>query len=279
MQYKLLALDIDGTLLDSKGVLTPRTVAAVHAASRAGLRVCLVSRRRARSMAPFARELGISDPMVCFNGGMVALPDNLELLHVVRIPRQAVCPIISAWEAAGIPVLACSDATFAPDVYMSGSSNWPPLVQYVQYEGSNMRRLASLVDCTDWDPMRVQVTSDEETGLRAAAIAGPLADLSVLRVIFSRDYDGSWYYELYPVQATKSSGLKWLGERFGIRREEIVAVGDHVNDLDMIEYAGLGVAMGNAQPVVKDLADLIIGDHDEDGLAVFIEEQLLGRTE
>ncbi len=277
MRCKLLALDIDGTLLNSQSQLTARTIAAVRAASATGTKVCLVSGRRARSMVPYARELGIHDPLVCYNGGSVVLPDTLCSLHAACIPRAAVLPIIQAWEDAGISTFAFRNTSQPPDVYYSGHSDWPPQLNYIAHEADNVRQVTSLVEEMDWDPLRVYMYHREPLTRQAVALAEPLLDQSSVRPIFTRHYDGSWFYELYSAQATKASGLQWLGQHFGVRREEIVAVGDHINDLDMISYAGLGVAMGNAQPEVKALADLVIGDHDQDGLADFIEATLLGQ--
>lgn len=279
MQYKLLALDIDGTLLNSRGELTDRTVAAVKTAAASGLKVCLVSGRRGRSMAPFAQVLGLTDPMVCYNGGSVTLPDTFQNLHSACLPRDAILPIIQAWEGAGLPVLAFRDSSQPPDVYLSGDSQWPPLCRYVEQEtaSGNLQRVDSLVTGAEWPLLRVYTQGDDATAQLVSRLADPLIDPAALRVIFTQHYDGSWFYEIYPVAATKSSGLRWLGQHFGISQSEMVAVGDHVNDLDMIEYAGLGVAMGNAQPEVKQLADRVIGHHDQDGLAVFIEQLLTER--
>lgn len=275
MTYKLLALDIDGTLLNSQSQLTARTIAAVRAASATGMKVCLVSGRRARSMVPYARQLGIHDPLVCYNGGSIVLPDTLRSLHATCIPRAAVLPIIQAWEDAGISTFAFRNTADPPDVHYSGHSDWPPQISYIAHEADNARWVASLVEEMEWDPLRVYMYHHEPLARQAAALAQPLLDQSRVRPIFTRHYDGSWFFELYSAQATKASGLQWLGRHFGVQREEIVAVGDHINDLDMIEYAGLGVAMGNAQPEVKALAKLVIGDHDRDGLAEFIETTLL----
>ncbi len=275
LQYKLLALDIDGTLLDSDSKLRERTVQAVKAARKSGIKVCLVSGRRPISMQRLAVPLELNDPMVCFNGGCVADPLTLQTMYAVTIRRGLLDPILKAWHAAGIPAFAYRNTATAPDVYYDTYPKWHRQQAYIELEGQNVQKVDVLWRDTDWEPLRVFVGACQDVGNKAAELAEPLVDRSHLRVLYTQNYDGTWYYELYPINATKSNGLRFLGKHFGIEQHEIVAVGDHINDLDMIEYAGLGVAMGNAQPEVKAKADMIIGHHDEDGLAVFIEQFLL----
>lgn len=275
MHYKLLALDIDGTLLDSVGRLRDRTIQAVLAARKSGIKVCLVSGRRPRSVQRIALPMQLNDPMVCFNGGVVADPITLQPLHAVTIRRELVDPILKVWHAAAIPAFAYRNTPTPPDVYYDTHPDWARQQAYIEFEGENVHLVGALWRDTQWEPLRVFVGACQTVSRRAAELANPLVDNAELRVLFTRDYDGTWFYEIYPIQATKANGLRFLGEHFGIKQHEIVAVGDHLNDLDMIEYAGLGVAMGNAQPEVKACADMTIGHHDQDGLALFIEEFLL----
>ncbi len=278
MDYKLLALDIDGTLLNSQSRLTERTILAVHEAKQAGLRVCLASGRRARTMRPFAERLGIMDPLVSLNGGAVVRPDNLEVLHAFAMPKEDSDPIARVLQEADIAAFATRNSAAPPDVFYQmaqASSEWSHLSSYIESQGAGIRLVHSLADETDWDPLRIYVAGEQGTTQRAMRLVLPLIDQTKIRVLHTMQYDGTYFLEMLPVSATKANGLRFLGEFYGVKREEVIAVGDQINDLDMLEYAGLGVAMGNAQPEVKAKADLVIGHHDEDGLAAFIEEKLL----
>lgn len=277
MKYKLLALDIDGTLLNSKQELTPSTIAAIQLAIRNDIKVCLVSGRRPRSIVPYVKTLGLVHPLVACNGGVVADPLTLKPLQAVTIPRDDVLAILHELEKEHICTFAYRSSATPPDVYYSLDSTWKHTQNYIEYEQSlgNTLRLPTLSKHMTFDPMRIMVGDSEERTAQAQKIASPLLDLNRHKSFYSRDYSGTWYYEIYPIEATKSNGLRFLCEYFSIDQSEVVAVGDHFNDLDMIEFAGLGVAMGNAQPGVKEKADLVIGHHDEDGLALFIRERLL----
>lgn len=277
MKYKLLALDIDGTLLDSKQELTPSTIEAIQLAVKQGIKVCLVSGRRPRAMAQYATRIGLPHPLVGFNGGIVADPLTFNPLRAVTIPREEMVDVLREYEKEHLCAFAYRSSATPPDVYYSVDSTWQDTQNYIQYEQSkgNICRLPALSKDMTFNPMRIMVGDSEAFATKAQDIAGPLLDPRRHTSFYTKHYTGTWYYEIYPVESTKSSGLRFLCEYFAIDQSEVVAVGDHFNDLDMIEFAGLGVAMGNAQLGVKEKADLVIGHHDEDGLALFIRERLL----
>lgn len=279
MRFRLLALDIDGTLLNSRSELTDRTVQAVRRANAVGLKVCLVSGRRPRSMGRISDQIGLNNPLVALNGGAITMPGTLQSLHTIALERQKVVPILQVWRNSGLTAFVSRGSAHPPDLFYDIDPCLPQCQDYIKYEGENAAKVASLTECIDWNPMRLSVNDNKDQVYYARELAEPYLDEQHMRGLISDHYDGSWFYELYPAQATKANGLKFLGEYFGIRPEEMIAVGDHINDLDMIEFAGLGVAMGNAQPFVKEVADLVIGHHDADGLAVFIENYLLNEDE
>ncbi len=276
MDYRLLALDIDGTLLNSSKMLTDRTRKAVERAKEYGFIVSLVSGRRPRSMLSVAKELGLVDPMVAYHGGVIADPVSLRSLHSVTVPRPVSERVMAAWERAEITTYAYCDSPAPPDVYYQLATRGRP-TDSMEREGDNVWQVESLIRDTCFEPLRLAVGGDAAVTQLAIEIAQPLVDPCEIRLLRSMDYDGKWHMELLPAAATKASGLRWLCQHYGITPEQIIAVGDHLNDLDMIECAGLGVAMGNAQPEVKAVADLVIGHHDQDGLAVFIEELVARR--
>lgn len=273
MTYRLLALDIDGTLLDSRGKLSERVKEAVWAARDSGMHVCLVTGRRPRSTVSVCTALGLPGPIISFNGAVVADPVTLESLRVVSIPRDAVAGLLFKWHDQGLSAFAYRDSAIPPDVYYAVAPTWTRMVDYIAKEGANVARVPCLVRGTDWEPLRLVVGDNEERTRAACELARPYLDPAKTRTFHTRDYDGTWFYEIYPL-TSKADGLRFLCEYYGVDAGEVVAVGDHLNDLEMLELAGLGVAMGNAREEVKSRADLVIGHHDEDGLAVFIESLL-----
>lgn len=274
MRYKLIALDIDGTLLDSKSVLTERTLRTIKSAERSGVRVCLVSGRSPRSVSQFAAQLSLNGPMVACNGGAIVDPETLEPFHAETIPRASITPVLQAWEAAGLSFYAYRCTATPPDIYYCRPSTWEPEAAWLAAEGANVAKVDSILTNTDWEPLRIMFGHSAALVDQASQLAEPLLDHQKVRVFYSQ-YQETSYYEIYPITACKSNGLRFLADLNNITREEIIAVGDGLNDLDMLEYAGLGVAMGNAHPAVKEKADMVIGHHDEDGLAMFLQELLL----
>jgi Cof subfamily protein (haloacid dehalogenase superfamily) len=270
MTYKLIALDIDGTLLNSRSQLTESTRHAVQAAVGAGYKVCLVSGRRPVSMAMYSREMGLTHPLIGYNGAVVADPVTLKSIRAATMKREHLAQILERWEEAGLTCFAYCDHLPGPDIYYSVPTSWPEMQAYVTQETSHLTRLGSLSHELPSDPLRLMVGDSEAQTTLAQELAEPLLDLSRFKTFHTRHYGGTWFYEVFASSVGKAVGLSFLCEYFGILPEQIIAVGDHVNDLDMIEFAGLGVAMGNSQQVVKDTADLTIGHHDEDGLAEFI---------
>jgi len=276
MGYKLLALDVDGTLLNSRSELTERTTRAIQDAQKSGMIVCLVSGRRARGVAGFAADLSLTGPIIACNGGAVVDVRSLAPLHTVTIQRSLVAPVLAAWEAAGISFCAYRSTANPPDIYYCHPTDWEPEAVWIEAEGKNAVRVSSVLKETDWEPLRLMFGHSDAKTDYAMQLAEPLLEKEKVRIYRSLHYNGTSYYEIYPRAATKSSGLRFLESYYGLTRDEIVAVGDGLNDLDMLDYAGLGVAMGNADQRLKEQAQLVIGDHNDDGLAKFIERLCSG---
>jgi len=273
MGYRLLALDIDGTLLDSQGRLSPRVERALQAARNGGMRVCLVTGRRPRFAWPVYAALQLEGLMVTLNGGVIVDPVTLETLRVVKLPREAVSELLHQWHEAGLSAFAYRDTATPPDIYFAVRPTWEPMARYIAEEGVNAFQVPCLVRSTDWSPLRLSVGDSEPRTLLAGELARPYIDGATMRTYHTRSYDATWYYEIYPL-TSKADGVCALCERYGVDAAEVVAVGDQLNDVEMLEWAGLGVAMGNAPAEVKARARLVIGHHDEDGLAVFVESLL-----
>jgi Cof subfamily protein (haloacid dehalogenase superfamily) len=266
--YRLLALDIDGTIVGSD-LTIPSTVAdAIAAAQARGIRVTLATGRMFGATRPFAAQLGIRDPLICYQGGMVRDPISGEIYEHTIMDGNLAAEAIDLLREAGIFVIAYIDERLCVaerrpelDLYLT----WHP-------EGAEVvvaPDLAGFVAATP--PTKLLFSAEpavvEREMLRMAAhFEGRLA------VIRSHAIFG----ELTALGISKGSALKALAQRLGIPREQVVAIGDHENDLPMIAWAGLGLAMGNAIPAVLEAADAVIPSVDEFGVAWAIEHYLLG---
>ncbi|HZU07088.1 MAG TPA: HAD-IIB family hydrolase [Chloroflexota bacterium] len=268
MPYRLLALDIDGTLLDSAGVLRPRVREAVRAVAAAGCTVALATGRRYAAALEVAAALGLDTPLILHNGALVRQAASGAVLVQVTVPRAAAEAAAQLAMAAGLQVLA-----FLPPVQEEGLRLGPPELdsELVACYLANCelpverRPLAALLDGVE--PLRL-VLMDEAA--RLAPLASQLASRADCRLtrnafrLFGRMFH---VLDVLAPGCSKGSALQALAQRLGIALADTVAVGDHWNDLEMLAAAGLGIAMGNAPAAVRAQADLVAASCDAEGLA------------
>jgi Cof subfamily protein (haloacid dehalogenase superfamily) len=273
LRYRLLAIDVDGTLVNSNDELMPATREALRRARLAGIHVVLATGRRYSHTLPLVEPLGISVPLVTASGALVKDPVGHRTLYKAAFDEEALRETLEIIEHCGYDVLLNGD-TFAEgfDFYQAQAEARNPFV--AEYFVLNPGRGRVWPNMTAHPPPGVfagfamgtrEQMLDLERRLHAA-IPGKLTT-NVLR---SPRYHG-FMCELAPGGVTKWSGVLGLANAWGIDEESICAVGDDVNDIPMIRAAGLGVAMGNALPAVKAAADRIAPTHDNDGLVQVIE--------
>jgi len=241
--YKLLALDMDGTLLNEKSEISEENERWIRAAIEAGITVCFATGRGYASALPYAEQLGLTSPMVLVNGGEVwTSPAELRTRRTMK-----------ASDVAALRELALRYDTWY----------WAYSVERVY----NKTDWIEDVNATEW--LKFGYYSEDEAA-RAAVTEG-------IRAIGNFETTNSHPYnlELNPIGVSKASGLREVCAMLGIGMDEIVACGDSLNDAAMIVEAGLGVAMGNAQEEVKRIADAVTLTNDEDGVAHVIRTYML----
>lgn len=275
----LLALDIDGTLLGPGGVLSERTREAVRAAGAAGWLVTLATGRRWASTKSVADALGLRAPLISFNGALIRRADG-DILRYLPLPAEAIGTFVGALVARGLQPVLYEDIR-AGDGFLTGPAD---------YDSDAIRGwFASLAG--DYGPTIGRLTHDDLGRIGeavriivydAAERVRPVARLGdelgyPARTIFYEveRYDALMAELVHP-DCTKATAIAALAGHYGLTSAETIAVGDGPNDLEMIAEAGVGVAMGQAIPAIKARATLTIGDHAHDGLAEFIENELLG---
>lgn len=271
MQYKLICIDIDGTLINSRHEIGMRTKGAIQLAREKGYIVTLVTGRRYLATVGYARQLGLNLPIICFNGGLIVDSETGRPFHMECIPLDYARKVFAAWSRLQVPVFAYRHSLHPPDVYSENPGIHSQ--NYLAREGANIKQVPSVEAIFQWDPLRILTTNDAYWTERCYHENEEIYRAGALRT-FLTYYEGVANLEIYPEQATKANGLRWLSKHFQVSREQIIAFGDHINDLDMLEWAGLGVAMGNAVPEAKAAADLVTADRDEDGIALVLEDLL-----
>jgi HAD superfamily hydrolase (TIGR01484 family) len=279
VRYQILALDVDGTLLDPDGALRPRTKAAVARAAGAGIRPVLCTGRRYRRALPVAQELGIDAPLVCNSGAIV----KDRTLWRADFDGLLAADVRDLFVAHDQPAVTFTDRgqeehDFTIAEFPTGREFFDDYVSqnrdHAEISGTGRGRTGSSRLADPLFHVCAIGGVAEMLGFEQAALArlGGRVQTFVQR---SPRYLGTMC-EILRHDASKWAAILYLAGLWGIDPGAICAVGDDVNDVPMIRNAGLGVAMGHARSEVRSAADLITGDHDEDGVAMLVENVLLG---
>ncbi len=269
MTIRLVALDLDQTLIGRSLTLSPRVKAAVAAALARGVAVTIVTGRGPSPTDQFAAELKLTEPLICFQGGLVYDYRARRVLYERRL------------DPAVIPVVVRLAETHGWNLQFE-----TPSMIYLPRESNHPEELLALMRVAPWQRVNDLVTDMAETPHKfILAVHDPaerdalvdelrtrLGEAGVtLTVVASHPI----LIEGLPPGLNKAVGLAWLAERLGVPREAVLAVGDNDNDAPMLAWAGVGVAMGEASPAALAAADWVAPSVDDDGAAVAIEKFVL----
>jgi 5-amino-6-(5-phospho-D-ribitylamino)uracil phosphatase len=277
-RYRLLALDIDGTLVNSRDELTSPTKAAIRRACDAGIRVVLATGRRYSKVLHLVEPLALDVPLVTASGALIKDPIDHRTLFCAEFKPGVLEATLRTVAAAGYDVLLYGD-TFSEgfDFYCRSFDveNQPQLAEYFQRNRVFGRELPNLMTAPPPGIFAGFAMSSQPAMTELGKLlVRQFGDDLYVHVLKSPFYSG-WFCEIEPGGVSKWSAIQHLARDWNIGDEEICAVGDDVNDIPMIRGAGLGVAMGNALEPVKAAADRVAPCHDSDGL-VEVVRWLLG---
>ncbi len=269
MDKKLLVLDIDGTLVNSKKEITPRTYEAIMKIQGMGHIVALASGRPYPGMKQFVKRLDMDKKggyAIAFNGGMIVDCKTGKPVIEKCIPNRFIKGLYEYALDNNIGMV-----TYKDDMVITGTE----IDNYMQYEArlNNMplKKVKDFLAFVDYDMIKCLMTA--EPNVKAPRCEMELKKMFApgLNVFRSEPY----FIEITTNGVDKSTTLPELLKLIGISREHTICCGDGFNDATMVKFAGIGVAMGNAQQIVKDSADYITGTCDEDGLVEVIERFIL----
>ncbi len=277
-RYRILALDVDGTLLDRESVLRPSTAAAIARAARAGIRPVLCTGRRYRRALPIATQLGLDAPLVCNSGALVKDPAEHRTLWRADFDAPLLREVLGLFLREDQPVVSFGDRDprefdFLIAAHPTGRAFFDEYVDlnrpHAEIDPGWMERIETVRH------FHLCAVGDREAMLAFEAILlAALPERIRTFVQKSPRYQGTMCEVLHP-SASKWAAVLHLAEMWGVHPAEICAVGDDMNDVPMIQGAGLGVAMGHAPAPVLAVADHVTGDHDNDGVARLVDEILL----
>lgn len=263
---RLAAFDLDGTLIDTDLKVSPRLQDAVLQAQQCGLILTIATGRDARLTTRFARELKLTAPIICAQGGLIYDFMNDKVLHDIRLPSEILPRILTAAERYGWNF----HFEMADRCYLPAKSNHPPILfELLRY--TEWSRLDDLLGDLPETPHKFLVTLNKpEDRTRVMAELCETFE-GQLRIVPSHPY----LIEGVPPNVTKGSGLAWLAAYYKIPQSDVMAMGDNDNDVPMIEWAGLGIAVENASETARSVADWIAPSVSQDGAAIAIEKYLL----
>jgi Cof subfamily protein (haloacid dehalogenase superfamily) len=276
MRYRLLALDVDGTLLDPAGKLRPVVQQAIMEVQQRGIRVVLCTGRRFRTALPLAQELQLTAPLVVHNGALVKDPASGDTLHQTCLPARIYLQALLHLRQLGVPMVYIDAFHDHIDILTEALERAHPFQQaYLQENLTHCRIVEDIGVPPAYGVVMMSVMGDE-TSLQAlrSRITAALRTQARINMLINKNYQGFILEVLHPA-VSKWVGLQRLAAQEGIAPEAIMAVGDDENDMEMLRGAGLGIAMGNARPEVKAAADQVTSSNADDGLVQAIERFLL----
>lgn len=268
---KVLVLDIDGTLTNSKKEITPATKAAIMDIMEKGHKVILASGRPTPGMRRYEKELELEQRggyLLSFNGARIIECRSGEIVYQRTLPLSLLPGLYRFAEAHGCGLITYLGdkviSAFAPDKYIELEA---------KINGMPIQPVENFLDFVDFEINKCLMTIDGDT---AAVLEKELQEKygDIASIYRSEPF----FIEIMPKNVDKAASLDKMLEAIGQRRENTICCGDGFNDISMIRYAGVGVAMKNAQPPVKEAADYITDSNDEDGLVRVIDEFIRKET-
>lgn len=269
-QYRIIVLDLDGTLTNSKKELSERNRETLIKAQRRGAVVVLASGRPTYGIVPIAKELELErfgGYILSFNGGVIVECATGKTIYQNTLPEQLIEPLYRESKAAACTILSYDDEV----IFSEEGCEENKFVAHEAFLNKMEVRLCGSFLSQVKEPLPKCLSVGEPE--RVVALEERLKSLygSEMSIYRSEPF----FLELVPLGIDKAQSLERLLMYMGGSREEMVAFGDGFNDLSMVEYAGCGVAMANAQAVLLERADATTLSNDDDGVAVWIEENIL----
>lgn len=272
MKYKLLVLDVDGTLLNDEREISKRTLAALLKVQQMGVRIVLASGRPTYGLMPLAKTLELGNYggfILSYNGCQIIRAQNGEILFERRINPEMLPYLEKKARKNGFAIFTYHDDTLITD---------SPDNEYIKNEAllNNLKIIKEdeFSTAIDFAPCKCMLVSDKEEALIGLEQHWEKRLAGTLDAFRSEPY----FLEVVPCGVDKANTLGALLEHLGVTREEVIAIGDGVCDVTMLQLAGMGVAMGHSQDSVKVCADYVTASNEEDGVALAVEKLILAEV-
>ena len=264
MAIKLLAVDLDDTLLNEECVVSEANKQAIQEAVARGVIVTIATGRMFESAQKIAKEISLDVPLIAYNGALVKSAISEDVLMEMCLDEEPAQAVLDLFREKGWYVQLYRGDKLYVDVVTDDTRDYENRVKTkavaigdaMYTDPKNILKMLAIddVDKLDYVEKTVQTTF-------AGKIFAPRSRARLLEIVNAK--------------VNKGEALRFVAEHFGIDREEVMAIGDSNNDIAMLEYAGIGVAMDNASPRVKEVADVMTKSNEEDGVAEAIRKYIL----
>ena len=286
--YKLVVIDLDGTMLNSYGVVTNETKEVIKKVEKQGVEVVVASGRPIDSIKEIAKEIESKNYFIAGNGAIIYDIKNDEIIYEKTLSKEKVLEIIKI----------CEDNSISYNIYTENEILATSLKYNVLYyhkenlkkEESKKTKINLVKNMYEYiqnkeDVKFLKITICDESKAVFNSIIRKIKEIKEIEVLeishMSRktikqgteEFEISYYYtEISAGDVDKWNAIEFLMEKLKIKREEIMAIGDNLNDRKMIENAGLGVAMGQSTPAILELADEVTSSNDEEGISKILQK-------
>ncbi len=270
MKYKLIALDMDGTLLNSENEVSVRTREAILKANDKGAHVVLATGRILTSAMKYASKIDLKRPIISSNGAII-IDENEDIIYKKEIDNYAIEAIAELADRNNLYYHFYTEDSFYSNQYVRDIVEFYNPIGVKDEEKVQFKLYKDIKDIIDKKINIYKFIFIDNDREKLYKLRGELKEIDNINI------SSSWSnnIEIMEKKVSKGNSLKFLCDRLNIPRESVIAVGDNENDISMIDFAGLGVAMENANEKAKTRADIITSTNDKDGVGEIIEKYIL----
>lgn len=278
MAYKLVCIDVDGTLLNSRHEITKRTKEVLLKAHKLGVHIVISTGRMYTDAEYYSNLIGVKSPVIASNGAFIKEKDNDTVIYQDTLGESLSLELLEIFCKHRTKPYFCT-----PHKFYYGNIMFKLFYIATKLLGSRSNDL-DMEYVFSWLKWRKILCKEKDNIVKCEIIYRDAALIQALRTELKtikqlEIVDSSKYnIEITRKGVSKGKAVAMLASLYNLRPEEIITIGDSENDLSMIEYAGLGIAMGNAQDTVKQKADFITDSNDHEGVANAVERFVLGRS-
>ncbi|MEW8955970.1 Cof-type HAD-IIB family hydrolase [Clostridium sp.] len=276
MMYKLLCTDMDGTLLGKKHEISKENIEAVKKASAKGVKIAVCTGRLHSSAFYYASLLEVKTPVISSNGAFIREKDEDKIIYKSILKKEHCNKILNVCRKYGLNVTFHTPNTVFAENELFSAKNYQEFNKNLPEEGRvNIEvvpegTLEEIFDKYEEDIIKAIVIEDEKL-IELKKAKDEVKNLGGLEVVSSFPNN----FEIMSEGVSKGRAVEIIANTYGIKKEEVICIGDNENDISMLKYAGLGIAMGNASEEAKGAADYITDTNLNNGVAKAIEKFIL----